>query len=181
MVCRPIRYLLHLSRFQNGADMPWWQGHEVTRLPEQNSWNLSIQRQLTGSLVLDLSYNGVAGSHLQSGVLNYNQVPFQYSQRFTNAQLGLRFNDPAQAAQIAALGVQLPYANFVQDFGSRATLAQALRPYPQYTDINTWRRQRRSQWPLVVSCGRDQAGEAVRCRFVVHDVVRVLENAHGCG
>ena len=110
----------------------------MTRLPEQNSWNLSIQRQLTGSLVLDLAYNGVAGSHLQNGLLNYNQVPFQYAQRFTNAQLGLRFNDPAQAAQIAALGVQLPYANFVKNFGSRATLAQALRPYPQYTDINTW-------------------------------------------
>ena len=94
--------------FQNGFDMPWWQGREVSRLPEQNSWNLSIQRQLTGSLVLDLSYNGVSGSHLQSGVLNYNQVPFAYSQQFTNAQLGLRFNDPAQAAQIAALGVQLP-------------------------------------------------------------------------
>jgi outer membrane receptor protein involved in Fe transport len=124
--------------FQNGADMPWWQGQEIARLPEQNSWNLSIQRQLTNSLVLDLSYNGVAGSHLQSGVLNYNQVPFQYSQQFTNAQLGLRFNDPAQAAQIAGLGVKLPYTNFVKDFGSRATLAQALRPYPQYTDINTW-------------------------------------------
>ncbi len=127
--------------FQNGFDMPWWQGREISRLPEQNSWNLSIQRQLTGSLVLDLSYNGVSGSHLQSGVLNYNQVPFAYSQQFTNAQLGLRFNDPAQAAQISALGVQLPYANFVRDFGSACHVTQALRTYPQYTDIDTWKRQ----------------------------------------
>ena len=106
--------------FQNGADMPWWQGQEVSRLPEQNSWNLSIQRQLTNSLVLDLSYNAVAGTHLQAGLLNYNQVPFQYSQQFTNAQLGLRFNDPAQAAQIAALGVRLPYANFVEGLRQHA-------------------------------------------------------------
>ena len=32
----------------------------------------------------------------------------------------------------------MPYANFVKDFGIARTLAQALRPYPQYTDINTW-------------------------------------------
>jgi hypothetical protein len=50
--------------------MPWWQNGEVSRLPEQLNWNLSIQRQLTNSLVLDLGYNGVAGSHLQAGLLN---------------------------------------------------------------------------------------------------------------
>ncbi|MBC7928215.1 MAG: TonB-dependent receptor [Bryobacteraceae bacterium] len=124
--------------FQNGADMPWWQGQEVTRLPEQLSWNLSVQRQLTSSLVLDVGYNAVAGSHLQAGLLNYNQVPTFYAQRLTNAQLGLRFNDPGQAAQIAGLGFGLPYTDFVRNFGNRATLAQSLRPYPQYTDINTW-------------------------------------------
>ncbi|HUS05952.1 MAG TPA: TonB-dependent receptor, partial [Bryobacteraceae bacterium] len=124
--------------FQNGKDMPWWQGNQLARLPEQNSWNLSIQRQLTSSLVLDLSYNAVAGSHLQAGMLNYNQVPYKYSQQFSNAQLGLKFNDPAAAGQIAALGVALPYSNFVKDFGNNATVAQALRPFPQYTDINTW-------------------------------------------
>jgi outer membrane receptor protein involved in Fe transport len=122
--------------FQNGSDMPWWQGQEVSRLPEQLSWNFSIQRQLTSSLVLDLAYNAVAGTHLQSGILNYNQAPIQFGEQFTSAQLALRFNDPAQAAQIP--GVPLPYSNFAANFGNRATVAQALRPYPQYTDINTW-------------------------------------------
>jgi hypothetical protein len=27
----------------NGLAIPWWQGKEATRLPEYNSWNLSIQ------------------------------------------------------------------------------------------------------------------------------------------
>lgn len=124
--------------FQNGADMPWWQGNEVTRLPEQLSWNLSIQRQLSNSMVLDVAYNAVAGTHLQAGLLNYNQVPIDVATRYTPAQLGLNFGNPAQRAEAEALGFRLPYANFVTNFGSRATVAQSLRPFPQYTEINTW-------------------------------------------
>ena len=37
----------------NGLSIPWWQNEEATRMPEYNSWNFSIQRQLTGSMVLD--------------------------------------------------------------------------------------------------------------------------------
>jgi len=32
-------------------------------------------------------------------------------------------------------GVPLPYPNFVNDFGGSATVAQALVPYPQYSNI----------------------------------------------
>ena len=120
--------------FQNGKDMPWWQNNEVTRLPEQLSWNLSIQRQLTNSLVIDLSYNGVAGTHLQSGILNYNQVPVRFGETLSAATLGAQFGNGAAQA----LGYTLPYPDFVKDFGSNATVAQSLRPFPQYTDINTW-------------------------------------------
>jgi len=124
--------------FQNGADMPWWQGSEVTRLPEQLSWNLSIQRQLSNSLVLDMSYNAVVGAHLQAGLLNYNQAPIALAEKYTSAQLGLNWGNAGQRAEAESLGFRLPYANFVQNFGSRATLAQSLRPFPQYTEINTW-------------------------------------------
>jgi outer membrane receptor protein involved in Fe transport len=124
--------------FQNGKDMPWWQNGEVSRLPEQLNWNLSIQRQLTNSLILDLGYNAVVGSHLQAGLLAYNQLPISVLQQYTKATLALNFNNAAQAAQLAALGFTVPYANFTKDFGNNATLAQALRPFPQYTDINTW-------------------------------------------
>src|SRR4051794_18749920 len=124
--------------FQNGKDMPWWQNNEVSRLPEQLNWNFSIQRQLSNSLVLDLGYNAVIGTHLQAGLLNYNQLPFSVLQQYGRANLALNFNNPAQASQLASLGFTVPYANFTKDFGNNATLAQALRPFPQYTDINTW-------------------------------------------
>jgi len=123
---------------QNGSDMPWWQNGEVTRLPEQLSWNFSIQRQLSSSLVLDLSYNAVNGTHLQSGMLNVNQVPSSYLSKLTPTQLAYSFNNPTQGAQIASLGYGVPYSAFISNFGNGATLAQSLRPYPQYTDINTW-------------------------------------------
>jgi hypothetical protein len=120
--------------FQNGADMPWWQGKEVSRLPEQNSLSLSIQRQLSGSMVLEASYNGVIGSHLQAGLLNYNQVPFSALAKYGATLLNSRAD--SQAAIDA--GIKLPFPNFMTLWGSRGTVAQSLRPFPQYTTINTW-------------------------------------------
>jgi hypothetical protein len=120
--------------FQNGSDMPWWQNGEVSRLPEQNSWNLSIQRRVSNTMVLDLGYNGVAGSHLQTGLLNYNQVPFSALQQYGVTLLNSRIDSPAAVAA----GFREPFAGFAQLFGSRATVAQALRPFPQYTAIDTW-------------------------------------------
>ena len=58
----------------NGANVAWYQGSEGTRPPEDFNFNLSIQRQLSSSMVLEASYNGVMGSHLQTGLLQYNQV-----------------------------------------------------------------------------------------------------------
>ncbi|MCC6590543.1 MAG: TonB-dependent receptor [Bryobacterales bacterium] len=112
----------------NGLAIPWWQGQEATRLPEYNSWNLSIQRQLSNSTVLDFSYNGQAGSHLQTALLNYNQVPTQYLDSLGPAVLNSNISSPA--AQAA--GIVRPYATF------NGSVAQALRPYPQFTGIDTW-------------------------------------------
>lgn len=112
----------------NGLAIPWWQGQEATRLPEYNSWNLSIQRQLAGSMVLDLAYNGQAGAHLQSALLNYNQVPTQYLASLGPALLNSNINS---AAAVAA-GIPKPYATF------NGSVAQALRPWPQFSGIDTW-------------------------------------------
>ena len=67
-------------------------------MPEYNSWNFSIQRQLTNSMVVDLSYNGQAGSHLQSALLNINQINPSYLQTLGPAVLNSNINSPAAAA-----------------------------------------------------------------------------------
>jgi hypothetical protein len=53
------------------------------------------------------------------------------------ANLALQGNlaDVFQPGQTVLDGVQIPYANFVNDFGSSATVEQSLVPYPQYSYI----------------------------------------------
>jgi hypothetical protein len=124
--------------FQNGSDMHWWQGREATRLPEQLTWNLSIQRQLSSSMVLDLGYNAMIGTHLESGILNYNQVPFSALETYGNTLLNSAVDSPAAIAA----GIRQPWAGFADFYRNvrktTPTVAQALRPWPQYTTINTW-------------------------------------------
>jgi hypothetical protein len=112
----------------NGQTPGWWQNGEATRMPEYNSWNLSIQRQLTNSMVLDVSYNGQGGSHLQSALLNINQLDPRYLQSLGPAVLNSSITSPAAIAA----GIQKPYSTFT------GSVAQALRPYPQFSGIDTW-------------------------------------------
>lgn len=119
--------------FANKDNIPWWQGREATRPPEMNSFNLSMQRQFKGNTVVELGYNGVMGSHLQSGLLNYDQVDPRYLFTLGPTVLNSRIDSPAGIAS----GVKIPYANFIADWGSNATVARALRPFPQYNGIDT--------------------------------------------
>jgi hypothetical protein len=122
---------------QNGFDMPWWQGREVSRLPEQLTWNLSIQRQISNSMVLDIGYNALIGTHLQAGLLNYNQVPFSALDRYGVTLLNSAVDSPAAIAA----GIRQPWPGFADLFRSvraNPSVAQSLRPFPQYTTINTW-------------------------------------------
>jgi hypothetical protein len=112
----------------NGQTPAWFQGKEATRMPEFNSWNFSVQRQLTSSMVLDLSYNGQAGSHLQSALLNINQINPIYLTTLGPAVLNSNISSPAAIAA----NIQKPYPTF------NGSVAQALRPFPQYSGIDTW-------------------------------------------
>jgi len=124
--------------FQNGSDMPWWQGREVSRLPEQLTWNLSIQRQLSNSMVLDIGYNALIGTHLQAGLVNINQVPYSALSQYGATILNSAVDSPAAIAA----GIRQPWVGFADFYRNvrktTPTVAQALRPYPQYTTINTW-------------------------------------------
>src|SRR5712692_4804633 len=120
--------------FANKDNIPWWQGEEATRPPENNAWNFSVQRQLSSSMVLEASYNGLVGSHLQSQLLNYNQVDPKYLAQYGGALLSGQFDNPA----VAAAGIRAPYPTFVQDWGSGTAAGRALRPFPQYSGIDTY-------------------------------------------
>jgi hypothetical protein len=101
------------------------------QIPYSQQWNLTIERQITGSLMISGAYVANKGTHLYDS-MNRNQVsPALYG-------LGdalLRANITSAAAQAA--GIRQPFAGFADLYGTRATVAQALRPYPQYQGVST--------------------------------------------
>ena len=127
--------------FANRDAMPWWQGSEATRPPAFVTWNLSIQRQLSSTMVMETSYNASLGSGLQSGLLAYNQLNPSLLTQYGATLLNSRFDSPAAIAA----GIRAPYPTFgdapglkgTGGWGSQATVRQALRPYPQYSNIDT--------------------------------------------
>ncbi len=113
--------------FANNNSMQWFQGRDATLLPTIDSWTLSIQRQLTPSTMLEVAYSGSKGTHLLSGLDNYNQVPFTDFQEDGGSVLNSNIN--SQAAINA--GIVKPYPTFT------GSVAQALRPFPQFLTIDT--------------------------------------------
>lgn len=112
---------------------------DVGRLPTQINWAFELQRQLPGGFLASAAYVGTHVYHL--GIWRKpNQVSLAAAERFRaaataaglplNEFLNLPVTDPRAAS------VPLPFPNFVQPFGPGATVAQSLRPFPQYGNID---------------------------------------------
>jgi hypothetical protein len=98
------------------------------------NWNIDIQHQLAKNLVLDVGYVGSHADHLQAEQRAPNQLPV--SDLSYGPCLGVLITQ--QTGNPACAGkptVAMPYTNFVNDWGSGATVGQALRPFPQYSDL----------------------------------------------
>ncbi len=95
-----------------------------------NDYTLNVQRQL-GGFVLDVGYVGNVGAHLGSRLTNPNQIPIGYVAQYGASTLKSLLSSPAGIAS----GVAAPFPNFSTALGSAATVAQALKKYPQYTGI----------------------------------------------
>jgi hypothetical protein len=112
----------------NGQGVTWMNPNGLT-LPRYENWTLSFQQQLQDNLLFDISYIGNKGTRLISsrGLADANQNDPAILGQFSPALLSSNINSPAaQAAGLAA-----PYATF------GGTVAQALRPFPQFLDITS--------------------------------------------
>ncbi|MDX1980478.1 MAG: TonB-dependent receptor, partial [Bryobacteraceae bacterium] len=119
--------------FANGLSVPFWDDTPV-RLPENYQWTFGLQRQLSNSMVLEATYNATIGAHLLAYLKNANQVPFSRYEQLGPALLASPVSSPAAIAA----GIRRPYDSIDADFGGRpVSVAQALRPYPQYQSIDT--------------------------------------------
>jgi hypothetical protein len=107
-------------------------------LPRYQNWSFTVQRQLSSSILLDVSYTGNHGTRLPQnpnylGVLSNMNNPSILA--LGSKVLGADINsDIAKAA-----GISPPYPGFV------GNVAQALRPFPQYQGIGY------RDWPIGFS------------------------------
>ncbi len=97
--------------------------------PYTQQWNFNVQRQLPYDLFLTVAYIGNREIHVISQLNPLNQLNPSY------LQLGSKLGDNFADGSAQKDGFTLPYPNFVHDFGSSATVGQALQPYPQYGNI----------------------------------------------
>lgn len=98
-------------------------GRRDGRPPYFQNFQFSVQREVLPRLVVEASYVGVKGTRLGTNLISLNQVHPQY------LSLGSLLTQNIDSPQAAAAGIARPYPGF------RGTVAQALRPYPQYLDI----------------------------------------------
>ena len=102
------------------------------------SWNVSLQREVMANLVVEASYVANRGAWFRADGLNaINGISNDRLRSF-----GLSLNNQADvtllgqqiaSAPVGARGFRKPY----DAFPNTATLAQALRPYPQFGDVGT--------------------------------------------
>jgi hypothetical protein len=117
-----------IPTFANGGSTSWMPPYGA-RLPMVENYNVGIQQKLWGGVVLDASYVGTQSHHMgispfnSSVGLNLNQLNPVY------LGLGTVLQSTVGSAQANAAGITAPYSGFV------GTVAQALRPYPQYQNI----------------------------------------------
>jgi hypothetical protein len=97
-------------------------GQDFGKAPRVYNWSFNIQHEIK-SWLLDIAYVGNRARGLNS-TLEYNQVSPQY------LSLGGLMTQPITSPDVAAAGYTAPFAGF----GNR-TLAQSLRPFPQYLFI----------------------------------------------
>jgi hypothetical protein len=105
-------------------------------LPRYQNWSLTVERQLTNNMRLDVSYIGNRGTRLTAdwqkmGVAANMNDPSVLA--LPNSDLIANCSSQSlTAAGTCAGGVNLPYPTF------NGTVAQALRKYPQYGNVQ-WR------------------------------------------
>lgn len=95
-------------------------------MPRIQEWTAGVQQSLGKQWMAELNYIGSHGTRLYDpNFENINQVNPQY------LSLGSLLTVPATSAQAKAAGIVVPYVGFT------GTVAQALRPYPQYGTLTS--------------------------------------------
>jgi hypothetical protein len=122
------------------TNVPYYNGKTSTRGSGELTYAFNIQRQLGATTVAEIGYLGTLASDIQSSLLAYDQIDYRNLPAslspFTAAGRTLLNSQIGSAAAVAA-GINPPFSAFTKLFGGGATVAQSLRPFPQYALIDT--------------------------------------------
>ncbi len=117
--------------FRNGQSAATYRPTDANRLSYAQQWNFTIERQIPLNAMLSLAYVGNKGTRLPSQILPINAL-----NPSVLTQYGSHLNDTYSANTASLDGVSQPYTGWAQQLltggGCTPTLAQALRPFPQY-------------------------------------------------
>jgi len=116
---------------------PTYMDRNAGRPSRINQWNIAVQRELTPNIAAEVAYVGNHGVWLQSS--SYWDLNALTPQRISQAGLNLNstadlslLNSPLNSSLAASRGFNVPpYPGFPLTL----TVAQALRPYPQFGSI----------------------------------------------
>jgi len=118
---------------------PQEQDQNAGRPARQLQWSLGVQREILRDLLVEATYVGNRGAWWNgAGLICTNCI-----MPATLAQYGLSLNNsadrtllasPVSSAVAISRGFGLPYPGFP----ASATVAQSLRPFPQYPNITNW-------------------------------------------
>jgi len=125
---------------------PGWVDDTSGRPGRINQWNISLQREIMRDVTVEAAYVGSRGSHIAGGLTNLNALSISDLQAkgydITNAADRSLLNSTLSSALAQSRGIKAPYAGF--PLGQ--TVAQSLRPFPQFSTVAATGQQRANSW-----------------------------------
>ncbi len=118
---------------------PVFMDQNAGRPARQYQWSIGVQRELSSNLVVEAAYVANRGVWWAApGLIDFNATPASTLQKY-----GLSLDNAADRTLLTSFlssttasqrGFGRPYSNFP----TGQTVAQAIRPYPQYTTIGSY-------------------------------------------
>ncbi|MCX6623593.1 MAG: hypothetical protein NTY38_21515, partial [Acidobacteria bacterium] len=108
--------------FVNFGNSVYYQGDNYGKAPRIYNWSFTIQHEYRNWL-FETAYVGNRGHGLNSTTY-MNQLPTAYLSLGSNLTTAL-----------TSTSYPAPFSSFVQGWGKSATVAQSLRPFPQYGNV----------------------------------------------
>jgi hypothetical protein len=124
------------SDYKNGQTITMANGNgsgyrpfDANKRPYSHQFNVTVERELRANMSLSVAYVGTVGRRLPSAIAPINAIDPKY------LSMGSALYDQFKPGMTSLDGVQLPYPGWVEQMtGCPPSVAQALRPYPQYCD-----------------------------------------------